>query len=205
MANCTPIFKKADPSNLSKYRHISRLSCIGKVMKRCVHKYLYKYFVYHNFLSSYQSVFFTGNSTTNQLVFLYNEFCKGLDEDKELRVVFCGISKAFDFVWHRGLLQKLSAVGISNSLLQWFSSYLCDRSQRVVINNSQSDWTSITAGVPQRSILGPLLFLIYINDIVQTINSNVRLFADDTSIYVIVENPQSSTDFLNSDLFNIHK
>ena len=108
-ANCTPIFKKADPSDPSNYRPISLLSCIGKVMECCVHKYLYNHLINHNLLSPYQSGFVAGDSTTNQLVLLYNEFCKGLDEGKEVRLVFSDISKAFDRVWHSGLLQKLTA------------------------------------------------------------------------------------------------
>ena len=103
---------------------------------------------------------------------------------------FCDISKAFDRVWHRGLLFKLSALGISGSLLRWFSSYLSSRQQRVLYAGSSSSWSSINAGVPQGCILGPLLFLVYINDITTDINAdittdinaNIRLFADDTSL-----------------------
>ena len=111
---------------------------------------------------------------------LYNTFCKSLDEGKEVRAVFCDISKAFDRVCHRGLLFKLESIGVSDSLLLWFKSYLADRKQRVVLPGAVSAWKSIKAGVPQGSILGPLLFLICINDIVVDIHSSIRLFADDT-------------------------
>ena len=84
-----------------------------------------------------------------------------------MRAVFCDISKAFDRVWHRGLLYKLRRIGISGSLLSWFANYLKDRKQRVVLPGASSNWSIINAGVPQGSILGPLLFLIYINDIVE--------------------------------------
>ena len=117
---------------------------------------------------------------------------------------FCDISKAFDRVWHRGLLFKLSNIGIKDSLLNWFSSYLSDRKQRVVHANSTSNWSSINAGVPQGSILGPLLFLIYINDIISNINANIRLFADDTSLYIIVDTPENAAEILNNDLDTIH-
>ena len=99
-----------------------------------------------------------------------------VDQNKEIRVIFLDISKAFDKVWHKGLLFKLQQCGIGGSLLQWFSSYLTDRQQRVVINGHASDWGNITAGVPQGSVLGPLLFLIYINDITNNVQScNIRL------------------------------
>ena len=114
------------------------------------------------------------------------------------------MSKAFDRAWHRGILYKIESAGISGSLLLWFKDYLNDRKQRVVLPGSASSWAFIKAGVPQGSILGPLLFLIYINDIVDDIHSCIRLFADDTSLYIIVDNPISAADELNADLAKIH-
>ena len=204
LANVTPIFKKGDPSNAANYRPISLLSCLGKLMERCVHKALYNYFVSNNLLSPLQSGFIKGDSTINQLTFLYNDVCKALDEGKEVRSVFCDISKAFDRVWHRGLLHKLSALGISGSLLRWFSSYLSSRQQRVLYAGSSSSWSSINAGVPQGSILGPLLFLVYINDITTDINANIRLFADDTSLYIVVDHPDTASTVLNRDLQTVY-
>ena len=99
------------------------------------------------------------------------------------------MSKAFDRVWHRGLLYQLKHKGIDETLLQWLASYLSYRKQRVVIPGACSELVAITAGVPQDSILGPLLFLIYINDIVEDIHSHIRLFADDTSLHLIVNEP----------------
>ena len=89
---------------------------------------------------------------------------------------------------------------LSGSLLSWFSSYLSGRRQRVALPGTHSDWNYIQAGVPQGSILGPLLFLLYINDIVNDIGSNIRLFADDTSLFLVVENPDTAAETLNSDL-----
>ena len=113
------------------------------------------------------------------------------------------ISKAFDRVWHSGLLYKLQAAGVTGDVLNWFKSYLSDRKQRVVLPRTVSEWTFIRAGVPQGSILGPLLFLVYINDIVKDIGSNIRLFADDTSLFIIVDNPVTAADSLNTDLNKI--
>ena len=195
-----PIFKGGDAASVSNYRPISLLSCLEKVPERVVFKHLYNHFRDNNILSPLQSGFIPGDSTTNQLTFLYNTFCQALDMGKEVRVVFCDVSKAFDRVWHKGLLCKLKAAGVSGSLLSWFNSYLSERRQRVILPGTQSEWNYTHAGVPQGSILGPLLFLLYINDIVQDIGSNIRLFADDTSLSLIVENPDTAAATLNSDL-----
>ena len=95
-------------------------------------------------------------------------------------------------------------MGVCGSLLQWFENYLNDRVQRVVVEGSASSYTEIKAGVPQGSILGPLMFLIYINDIVNDLGCNIHLFADDTSLYVIVDDPASASDLVDSDLQTIH-
>ena len=107
-------------------------------------------------------------------------------------------------MWHQGLLYKLQTVGITWSLLLWFTDYLHNRKQRIFLPDGISDWITISTGVPQGSILGPLLFLIDINDIVEDIISFIRLFADDTSLYVIVENPFVLAEVLNSDIAKVH-
>ena len=112
----------------------------------------------------------------------------------------CDISKAFDHGWHEGLLKKLEAAGTAGDLLIWFCSYLTDRRQRVVIPGAESAWKFIRAGVPQGSILGPLLFLLFINDIVTDIGSNIRLFADDTSLFIFVKYPDTAAELINLDL-----
>ena len=135
----------------------------------------------------FKSGFIQGGSTTYQLINLYDSFCEAVGNGKEVRVVFLDITKAFDRVLHRGLLHKLHLIGISGGLLKLFENYLSNREQRVVINGKASSNLKIPAGVPQGSILGPLLFLIYINDIVLELNCCIRLFADDTSLYILVE------------------
>ena len=165
-----------------------------------VNRYVYSFFVSNNTISCLQSDFVQGDSTVNQFVSIYNTFCNALDDGKEVRAAFLDISKAFDRVWNKGLLLKLNFVGISVSLLLWFSDNLTNRRQRVVLLGDCSDRTSYSltkAGVPQGFILGPLLFLIFI------IETNIRLFADDTSLYIIVETPQSAALKLNNDLSKI--
>ena len=202
-ANVCPVPKKGDLSIVSNYRPISLLNSESKLFERLVFKYLFNHLQDNNLLSSLQSGFIPGDSTVNQLTFLYNTFCQALDSGKEVRAVFCDISKAFDRVWHSGLLYKLQAAGVTGDVLNWFKSYLSDRKQRVVLPSTVSEWTFIRAGVPQGSILGPLLFLVYINDIVRDIGSNIRLFADDTSLFIIVDNPVTAADSLNTDLTKI--
>ena len=202
-ANITPIPKKGDLSLLTNHRPVSLLNAESKVFERLVFKHLFNHLRDNNILTPLQSGFIPGDSTVNQLTFLYNTFCRALDEGKEIRVVFCDIKKAFDRVWHAGLLHKLNACGIADTFLDWFRDYLSDRRQRVVLPGVYSDWAYTKAGVPQGSVLGPLLFLIYINDIVNDIGSNIRLFADDTSLYIIVTDPDTSAELLSSDLMKL--
>ena len=173
------------------------------MFERLIFKHVFNHLQDIHFLTSAQSGFVPGDSTVNQLTFLYDTFCKALDDGLEVRTVFFDISKAFDKVWHKGLLHKLQSAGITESLYSWFKSYLSNRRQRVVLPGVESDWAAIDSGVPQGSILGPLLFLIFINDITSEINSSIRLFADDTSLYVIVQNPQVATSNLLTDIVKI--
>jgi hypothetical protein len=157
----------------------------------------------HNIIAHCQSGFTKGDSAINQLVNITNNIGKALDDGKEFRIVFCDVSKAFDKVWHRGLLHQLTNSGFGGNIIIWLEHYLQYRFERVAINGCYSSWQYINAGVPQGSILDPLLFLLYINDIVGNIQSQVRLFADDTSIFLIVDNAIESADIFNRDLNTI--
>ena len=134
-----------------------------------------------------------GCSTICQLFEIYHKFCQGVENGKEVRVVFLDISRAFDRVWHAGLLHKLETNGIKGNVLAWINNYLKDRQQRVCLNGQYSDWRTILAGIPQGSILGPLLFLIFINDITEVVRfTQIRLFADDTCLFLTVDNRQQA-------------
>jgi hypothetical protein len=186
------------------YRPVSLLSILSKKFEKIVFKHLFNYFRDHFLISIWQSGFLPGSSTVTQLVEIYDQFCKAVSAGKDIRVVFLDISKAFDRVWHEGLIYKLKGHGIKGRLLKWLQSYLEDRKQRVIINGAKSEWGSIKAGVPQGSVLGPLLFLIFINDLTYVIrHCKIRLFADDTCLYIEVDDPEQAADALNSDLANI--
>ena len=203
-ANVVPVFKKGNRSCCNNYRPISLLNITAKVCEKIIFKNLFNYIRDNNLITAHQSGFMPGDSTVNQLAFMYNLFAKALNDKKDIRLVFCDQSKAFDKVWHEGLLYKLRTFGIEGPLFQWLVSYLSERRQRVTIKNGSSPWINISAGVPQGSILGPLLFLIHINDIVENIESNIKLFADDTSLFVIIDKDENeSIQKLNRDLDRI--
>ena len=200
MANVTPVHKKNNKQIISNYRPISLLPIFAKVFERIVFHKLYNHLITNNLITKNQSGFRPNDSVTNQLISLVETIHSSLDCKLEVRSVYLDISKAFDKVWHEGLIFKLEQNGIEGNLLAFFKSYLSNRNQRVVINGSESDWGIIEAGVPQGSVLGPLLFLIYINDLEKGIKSGIKFFADDTSLFSIVRDVDISADDLNHDL-----
>ena len=118
----------------------------------------------------------------------------------EVRSVFLDVSKAFHKVWHEGLLYKLKSMGISGEFYNLLQNYLSGRLQRVIPNGQTSSWRPILVGIPEGSILGPLLFLIYINDLPNKLKSNAKLFADDTSLFTIIKDKNKSANVLSNDL-----
>ena len=134
---------------------------------KIISKYLYNYLQENEILTQFQSGFRPKDSTVNQLLEIYQTIIENLDKGKDIKFIFCDVSKAFDKVWHRGLLHKLQKYGITGNMLDWFNSYLTGRQQRVKNEGFYSRWGSTNAGVPQGSVLGSYLFLLYINDIVR--------------------------------------
>ena len=198
LANVTPIFKKGDKQLIGNYRPISLLPLCGKIFEKIIFNNLYKHLTTHHLITKNQSGFRPGDSTTNQLIYLVDEIHQAFDSKKslEVRAVFLDISK----VWHDGLIFKMRQNGISGNLLKLFQNYLSNRKQRVVLNGFSSDYSSIDSGYPLGSVLGPLLFFIYINDLEKNIKSNVKIFADDTMLFFVVNNPAISAKELNHDL-----
>ena len=206
-ANITPIHKKGDRNNVENYRPISVLPLCGKLFEKIIYDDLYKYLETNSILNINQSGFRAGDSCINQLISITHEIFNSFDTNPtlEVRGLFLDISKAFDKVWHEGIIFKLKSNGVEGKILNLLKSFLDKREQRVVLNGECSTWSNIKAGVPQGSILGPLLFLIYINDISQNLESNVKLFADDTSLFSTVYDPNISAQTLNRDLEKIQQ
>ena len=154
-----------------------------------------------------QSGFRPSDSCVYQLIAITQEIFEVFDcnPSLEVRSVFLDISKAFDKVWYAGMLDKLKSMGISVELYYLLENYLFNRFQRVLLNGQASSWTPVLAGVPQESILGPLLFVIYINDLPNELKSNEKLFVDDTSLFTIVKDNSKSANMLNNDLRRISK
>ena len=159
----------------------------------------------NNLLNSNQSGFRPNDSCDSQLLSIFRDIYSSFDchPSLEVRGIFLDISKAFDRVWHEGLLYKIQSIGISGTTLKLIESFLSGIYKRVLLNSQASSWSPVLAGVPQGSILGPLFFLIYINDFSHNLSSTVKLFADDTSVSSIVHDIDSSTKQLNDDLKKI--
>ena len=206
LANVIPIHKKNDVSLCTNYRPISLLPCISKVFEKALFDHIYGFLRDNNLIRKNQSGFTPGDSTINQLIMICNNLYKCVDNGDEMVGIFLDLTKAFDKVWHKGLLYKVERIGIGGNLLSLLNSYLTGRKQRVVINGCRSSDLELKAGVPQGSVLGPLLFLIYINDIVDEVSSDSYLFADDTCIFrpVLNGSVNETIDNINEDLRNIH-
>ena len=174
----------------------------GKIFEKIIFNKIYSFLLEEKLLNPNQSGFRPSDSCINQLLAITHEIFEAFDckPSFEVRSVFIEISKAFDKVWHEGLLYKLKSVGISGELYNLLEKYLSDRFQRVVLNGQKSSWRPVLASVPQGSILGPLLFLLYINDLADGLKSNAKLFADDTSLFTIVKDKNESANILNNDL-----
>ncbi len=202
VANVIAIQKTSCANVAKDFRPISITSNVGKVFERIIYNKLIHFLDNNNLIYKYQAGFLAHHSTETQLIEMYHNICKEVDNKHGVQMVFCDYSKAFDRVWHKGLLEKLKAHGISGTLHKWFTSYLKDRKQSVILLPYRSNFKTPTAGVPQGSVLGPLLFLIYINDLQDVINSYLRQFADDVSTFFayrqFIEVTQNLVPDLNS-------
>ena len=196
-ANVIPIQKKSGDISINNFRPISILPIMSKILERIVHFQLLNHLTQFNLLSEHQSGFRPGFSTQDVLIHVTDSWRRAADKGKYVGAIFVDFAKAFDTVDHSVLLSKLPFYGIRDRPLLWMKHYLSDRHQRVCIENDMSEWGEVTIGVPQGSILGPLLFILYINDLPTVIkNSEVNIYADDTEIH----SSSTSLNSLNSQL-----
>ena len=206
IAKVISLFKKGNPELPSNYRPISLLPIFSKIFEKLMYKRLCRFLEIHNALYSLQFGFQENHSIDHALVSLTEAVRNTLDNRRFGCGIFIDLQKAFDTVNHKILLLKLEHYGIRGCALEWFRSYLSERKQYVSVNGSNSNLLSITCGVPQGSVLGPLLFLIYINDLPNVSNKlNFYLFADDTNIYCESKNVPDLIRIVNKELRSVKK
>ena len=184
IAKVTPIHKKGSLKEPSNYRPISVLPVLSKILERAVHIQLVDYLEEYNLITKYQFGYRKKRSTNAAATILVDDIRGNVDKGHMVGAVFIDLSKAFDTLSHSMLIEKLSAYGVRNSELLWFTDYLFGRQQFVQVDGCSSESTYMMTGVPQGSILGPLLFMIYFNDVVdQVCQCEILMYADDTVLY----------------------
>ena len=176
-----PIYKTGPKTDLANYRPISLLSYIDKALEKAIHSRLYKFLSKNEFFCKNQFGFRENHSTELALLSLTERIYEAVDNKKYVIIVSVDLRKAFDVIQHDILLDKLENLGIRGFMLKWFSAYLKNRTQKTIVNQTVSHTLPVKCGVPQGSSLGPLLFLIYLNDIKNIFKTNeINIFADDT-------------------------
>ena len=179
-ANIIPLFKKGSRNKSENYRPVSLTSVICKLLERLIKDHMVDFLVKHKLLNSSQHRFLKARSCLKNMLCFLEEITKWIDVGSPVDIIYLDFQKAFHKVPHQRLLLKLKAHGIGDSITDWIEQWLTDRRQRVVVDGEVSNWKSDLSGVPQGSVLGPILFLIYIND---SITSNILKFADDTKLF----------------------
>ena len=200
-AEVTAIFKKGNKTDPGNYRPVS-LTCICcKIMEQFIRDKIVEHMTENNLYSKCQHGFRKNRSCVTQLIEVYDTLTELIDDGKNVDIIYLDFKKAFDSIPHERLIMKMKGYGINGLTLEWVRSFLSDRKQRVRIGEKFSSMTNVTSGIPQGSILGPVLFTIFINDLPDAINVHCKVFADDTKIY---ESSKKHTE-IQEDLYRMQK
>ena len=205
IAKVIPIFKSGDRSDTNNYRPISLLSCFEKIMERLLAKRILSFVRKHKILYRLQFGFREGHSTTHALLEPLEKIYTNLDDGKFCVGIFLDLSKAFDTIDHSILLTKLKHYGFRGKICEWFASYLSNRKQYTFANGTSSSYGLIQKGVPQGSVLGPILFTLYVNDMPNATTLEPRLLADDTNIFNFGDNLQNLSQQTNLELEKLNE
>ena len=201
-ANITPLFKKGNKSDPGNYRPVSLTSIPCKMMEKIIRESIFKHLEEHNLLTEHQHGFVTGKSCVTNLLGVMDDWTKALDNGTPIDAIYLDFSKAFDSVPHQRLIKKVEAYGIGGKTKDWLKDFLIGRKQRVRVNGALSSWKDVTSGVPQGSVLGPVLFVVFINDLPEMVSNKCSMYADDTKIYTAI-NDDKATESLQQDLDNL--
>ena len=183
-AKVSAIFKrKGNRKKAGNYRPVSLTCIICKILEGCIRDHIVEHMMVNNIFSKQQFGFIKGRSTVLQLLNVMDSWTMALDNGFSIDSIYLDYMKAFDTVPHKRLIYKLRMNGISPSILRWIEDFLTGRKQQVCVNGSMSKWADVTSRIPQGSVLGPILFVIYINDLPNEIKSDIYMFADDTNVF----------------------
>ena len=191
-AQVTPIFKKGSRTKAGNYRPVS-LTCVPcKILESIIRERMLSYANEYNIFDESQHGFMQGKSCLTNLLTTLEDITHNLDEGEPVDVIFLDYQKAFDSVPHKRLINKLHAYGYDGKVLQWIDAFLTGRTQRVSVRGAKSEVAEVVSGVPQGSVLGPILFIVYINDLPDHVKCSIHMFADDTKIYSCVKNDKEA-------------